>query len=76
VSLMMNPSLINGIVAGVGVALVALGRSGLLAEPWAGLALTLGGLLGGASAFPRAGDVALHELPKEIQDSVRPSKAP
>lgn len=73
---MITPSLVNGIVAGLGVALVAIGRSGLLAEPWAGLALTVGGLLAGQGAFPRAGDVPLHELPKEIQDSVRPPKGP
>lgn len=72
----MDPKWINWIYVALGSAIAALGSSGALPEPWAGVAKILGGLIAGKGGLPRTGDVALSDLPKEIQESVRPSRKP
>lgn len=67
----ISPELLNSVLRIVGTIMVVLGHSTAIPQPWAQLCGELGtaALLYTAS---KPGDIAIKELPKEVQDSVRP----
>lgn len=67
----MNPKLVQWSLVTLGGILVAIGH---IAGPitWQSVVAVIGAALGGGQLFQRAGDVAIAQLPKDVQDSVRP----
>jgi hypothetical protein len=71
----MNPDVVNFALRFVGMALIALGHSTVIPQPWAQIVGELGaGMVLLSQRKP--GDVAIADLPAEIQESIRPSKSP
>ena len=69
----VSPQLLKIVLVGIGGALLTLAHSGLLGGIWGQLIGELGaGLALVAKSAP--GDIGLHELPAEVQESVRPPK--
>jgi hypothetical protein len=70
----VTDELINQLLTVFGASLAAAGATGVLGHPWSELLSAVGGAITGQAALRRKGDVAISELPKHIQDSMRPSK--
>jgi hypothetical protein len=71
----MNPDVVNFVLRFVGMAFVAIGHSTVIPQPFAQVLGEIGaGMVLLSQRKP--GDVAIADLPAEIQESIRPSKSP
>jgi hypothetical protein len=70
----MSDDLINQLLTAFGASIAAAGATGVLGHPWSELLSAIGGAITGQAALRRRGDIAISELPKDVQDSVRPPK--
>jgi hypothetical protein len=71
----MSDDRINQIIAVLGGAMTIAAHT-IITGPWAQFVGEVGALITGQALLPRKGDVAINTLPKEYQDSVRPSRVP